>query len=121
MALTVPAPLVDEVRNAVRQRGVDPVRDPVAVRRLAEDVARRHEQRSLTGAVEALDDEPGAVGEIVAQLSGLGPLQPLLDDADVEEIWINATECHVAAGQRLVSRHRDTARDTFADQRASRA
>ena len=90
MALTVPAPLVDEVRDAVRLRGVDPARDPRAVRLLAEEATRRHEQRSLTGAVAPLDDEPWAVGEIVATLSGLGQLQPLLGDPDIEEIWINS-------------------------------
>jgi len=90
VSTTVPPVLVDEVRDEVRQRGVDPARDPLAVRRLAEEAAHRHDQRSLTGAVAALEDETGAVGEIVARLSGLGPLQPLLDDPDVEEIWVNS-------------------------------
>ena len=86
---SVPLALVDEVRAEVRQRGVDPAVDPLAVRQLAEEAARRHERRSLTGAVAALDDEPGAIGEIVSRLSGLGVLQPLLDDPEIEEIWIN--------------------------------
>jgi len=81
--------LLDEVRAEVRLQGVDLVKDPLAVRRLAEEATRRHERRSLTGAVPALDDEPGAIGEIVSRVSGLGALQPLLDDPDVEEIWIN--------------------------------
>ncbi len=89
MSASVPPLLVDEVRDEVRQRGVDPARDPLAVRRLAEDATRRHGQRSLTGAVAALEDETGAVGEIVARLIGLGQLQPMLDDPDVEEIWVN--------------------------------
>jgi pilus assembly protein CpaF len=29
------------------------------------------------------------VGELVARISGFGPLQPYLDDDSVEEIWIN--------------------------------
>ncbi len=81
--------LADEVRAEVRTRGVDPQRDPAAVRALAEDAARRHERRSLTGAVAPLDDERGAIGEIVARVAGLGVLQPLLDDPEVEEIWVN--------------------------------
>ena len=81
--------LADEVRAEVRTRGVDPQHDPAAVRALAEEAARRHERRSLTGAVAPLDDERGAIGEIVARVSGLGVLQPLLDDPDVEEIWVN--------------------------------
>ena len=83
------AALAEEVRAEVRTRGVDPHLDPDAVRRLAEDAARRHERRSLTGAVAPLDDEALAVGEIVARVAGLGVLQPLLDDPEVEEIWVN--------------------------------
>ena len=80
------------MRAEVRTRGVDPQRDPAAVRRMAEEAARRHERRSLTGAVAPLDDEQGAVGEIVARVAGLGVLQPLLDDPEVEEIWVNAPD-----------------------------
>jgi len=87
--VSVPSMLVDEVRAEVRHLGVDPATDPLAVRRLAEEATRRHERRSLTGVVAALDDEPGAVGEIVSRLSGLGVLQPLLDDPEIEEIWVN--------------------------------
>ena len=91
--------LAEEVRAEVRSRGVDPQVDRTAVRRMAEDAARRHERRSLTGAVAPLDDEAGAVSEIVAQVSGLGVLQPLLDDPQVEEIWVNATDQCIGAVQ----------------------
>jgi pilus assembly protein CpaF len=49
---------------------------------------------------EAVEAEPtGALGtqetrvraELAQQLSAYGPLQPLLDDPDIEEIWINST------------------------------
>ena len=89
MAVSPAEALADEVRAEVRTRGVDPQRDPATVRRMAEDAARRHERRSLTGAVAPLEDEQGAVGEIVARVAGLGVLQPLLDDPEVEEIWVN--------------------------------
>ena len=88
--MTVPLMLVDEVRAEVRHRGVDPARDPVTVRQLAEEATRRHERRNRTGQAAALDDQQGVVGEIVARLSGLGPLQALLDDPEVEEIWVNS-------------------------------
>lgn len=81
--------LVEEVRTLVRDRGIDPVRESQTVREIAERVASKHEQQSLTGAVAPLDDLPGMVGELVARVSGLGPLQPYLDDPAVEEIWIN--------------------------------
>ena len=78
-----------ELRELVRREGVDPQRDADVVRRLAEGVVRRHDERSLTGAVAPLADADATVGELLARVSGFGPLQPLLDDPTVEEIWIN--------------------------------
>ncbi|GGF56957.1 hypothetical protein GCM10011519_33620 [Marmoricola endophyticus] len=73
------------VRELVRRDGVDPQRDPGLVRRLAEQVVRGHDERSLTGQVAPVEDVEALVGEIVARVSGLGPLQPYLDDPEVEE------------------------------------
>ena len=85
--------LVDEldlhVRELVRREGVDPQRDSSVVRRLAEGVVREYDERSLTGAVAPVPDVDSVVGELVARVSGFGPLQPFLDDPSVEEIWIN--------------------------------
>ncbi|SFC83712.1 pilus assembly protein CpaF [Nocardioides terrae] len=77
------------VRERVRREGVDPQRDAALVRRIAESVVREHDERSLTGAVLAVADPTALVGELVARVSGFGPLQPLLDDPEVEEVWIN--------------------------------
>ncbi|HEX3930392.1 MAG TPA: ATPase, T2SS/T4P/T4SS family [Nocardioides sp.] len=77
------------VREAVRREGVDPQREGVVVRRLAESVVRAHDQRSLTGVVAPVGDVESMVGELVARVAGFGPLQPFLDDPAVEEIWIN--------------------------------
>ncbi|WP_191907887.1 hypothetical protein [Nocardioides cynanchi] len=77
------------LREAVRHEGVDPQREAVVVRRLAEQVVRAHDDRSLTGAVAPVSDVDSVVGELVARVSGFGPLQPFLDDPTVEEIWIN--------------------------------
>lgn len=77
------------LRELVRREGVDPQRDADVVRRLAEGVVRRHDDHSLTGAVAPLADPDAVVGELLARVSGFGPLQPLLDDPAVEEIWIN--------------------------------
>jgi pilus assembly protein CpaF len=81
--------LDQRVREAVRREGVDPQRETVVVRRLAETVVRAHDERSLTGAVVPVSDVDSMVGELVARVSGFGPLQPFLDDPGVEEIWIN--------------------------------
>ena len=87
------AELVDQldqhVRELVRREGVDPQRDATVVRRIAEGVVRDHDERSLTGAVTPVPNPESVVGELVARVSGFGPLQPFLDDPAVEEIWIN--------------------------------
>ena len=77
------------VREIVRAEAVDPQRDALLVRRIAEGVVRAHDDRSLTGAVAPVPDTDAVVGELVARVSGFGPLQPFLDDPAVEEIWIN--------------------------------
>jgi pilus assembly protein CpaF len=81
--------LDQRVREAVRREGVDPQRETIVVRRLAETVVRAHDERSLTGVVAPVSDVDSMVGELVARVSGFGPLQPFLDDPTVEEIWIN--------------------------------
>ncbi len=78
-----------QVREQVRREGVDPQREALLVRRIAEGVVRGHDDLSLTGAVAPIADDGAMVGELVARVSGFGPLQPFLDDPEVEEIWIN--------------------------------
>ena len=99
------AALVDrldaQVRAAVRRDGVDPQRDVHLVRAIAEQVVRAHDERSLTGAVGPVPDATGVVGELVARVSGFGPLQPYLDDPEIEEVWINdPSRVFVARGGR---------------------
>lgn len=69
------------VRDAVRARGIDPLRDPLAVRGLVDEVL-----------AEVVVDEHVARAAVDAfhAIAGFGPLQPLLDDPGVEELWINA-------------------------------
>jgi hypothetical protein len=81
-----------QVRERVRREGVDPQREALVVRRIAEDVVRDHDDLSLTGAVAPIADDGAMVGELVARVSGFGPLQPFLDDPEVEEVWINSPE-----------------------------
>ncbi len=81
--------LDQELRAVVRREGVDPQLETGRVRRLAEEVVRAHDERSLTGVVAPVTDPVGVVGELVARVSGFGPLQRFLDDPSVEEVWIN--------------------------------
>lgn len=77
------------LRDLVRREGVDPQLDAATVRRLAETVVAEHDERSVTGAVSPVGDVAALVAELVARVAGFGPLQPFLDDASVEEVWIN--------------------------------
>jgi pilus assembly protein CpaF len=81
--------LDQQLRAVVRREGVDPQLEATRVRRLAEEVVRDHDERSLTGIVAPVPDPLGMVGELVARVSGFGPLQRFLDDPEVEEVWIN--------------------------------
>ena len=93
--------LSDRVRDLVRQRRIDPRTDAVSVRQAALDVIAEHESRSLTGAVRSLDEPELVIGQIVADVSGFGPLQQFLDDDSVEEIWINdPSRVFIARGGR---------------------
>ncbi len=89
MAVDVVALVEDEVRHRVRRGGVDPSAAPDAVRVLVDEVLADFGERSLGGALPALTD-PEATGRLVLDaVAGFGPLQPYLDDPDVEEIWVN--------------------------------
>jgi len=79
----------DQVRDLVRERRIDPRTDTAAVRSAALDVIAEHDRRSLTGAVRPVDQPEIVVGQILAEVSGFGPLQQFLDDDSVEEVWIN--------------------------------
>lgn len=79
----------DEVRDLVRVRGLDPQRDETAFRHLVAEALADYEERALAGLVPALGDAAGAARRAIDAVAGLGPLQPLLDDPEVEEVWIN--------------------------------
>ena len=78
-----------QLRDVVRKDGIDPQRDAGLVRKFADRIVAEHHQRSLTGAVAPVVDHEVTVEELVARVSGFGPLQRYLDDPTVEEIWIN--------------------------------
>ena len=79
----------DEVRELVRRRGLDPVADPSAVRRLVEEVISDYDERSLAGSLPQLVDTRQAARQVFDAVAGFGPLQKYLDDPTVEEIWVN--------------------------------
>ncbi|MET4638261.1 ATPase, T2SS/T4P/T4SS family [Mycetocola sp. 2940] len=81
--------ITQRVRDRVRREGADLSGDGLAQRFVQEEV-RRYSERALGSSLPLLSDESVTEREVVATLTGLGPLQPYLDDPEVEEIWINA-------------------------------
>ncbi|MFS0703301.1 CpaF family protein [Cellulomonas sp. 179-A 9B4 NHS] len=89
--------LEGEVRELIRRRGLDPVRDRAGVHELVRAALVDYDERSLLGAVPPLVDAAAAHKAVLDAVAGLGPLQRYLDDPEVEEIWINApTQVFVA-------------------------
>ena len=77
----------DELRRRItagRARGTD-----AEVRSIAESAVADYDLASLDGSLPPLVDRASAVRDVVAAVSGYGPLQRYFDDPMVEEIWIN--------------------------------
>ncbi|AEI12823.1 MULTISPECIES: CpaF family protein [Cellulomonas] len=86
-----------EVRELIRRRGIDPVRDRTGVTALVDDALADYDARSVLGAVPPLPDGAAAHKAVLDAVAGFGPLQRYLDDPEVEEIWINTpTQVFVA-------------------------
>ncbi|MGC0249661.1 CpaF family protein [Pseudactinotalea sp. Z1748] len=79
----------DEVRELIRRRGLDPVRDAGGVHALIAEVVADYDDRALVGLVPSLSDPTHTAKLVHDAVVGLGPLQRYLDDPEIEEIWIN--------------------------------
>jgi pilus assembly protein CpaF len=88
-----------EVRELVRRRGIDPIASPAAVAALVDAVVADYRDRSITSSLPPLGDIAGTTRAVLDAVAGFGPLQALLDDPTVEEIWINEP------GRVFVARH----------------
>ncbi len=89
----------DQVRTLIRDTGVDPARDAGAVESLVAAAIDAWDERALLDGRAPVPDRDGLVRAVTDAVAGLGPLQPLLDDPTVEEIWVNAPhEVYVARG-----------------------
>ncbi|MGH8960091.1 MAG: CpaF family protein [Jatrophihabitantaceae bacterium] len=78
-----------EVRELVRRRGVDPATEPGAVDRLIDDVVAEYRDRATISHLPPIGDPAALSRGVHDAVAGFGPLQPYLDDPQVEEIWIN--------------------------------
>jgi len=83
------ASLEEDVRELIRRRRLDPVRDDAAVRAVIGEAVAEYDERALLGGLPALRDPEEAQRLLLDSVAGYGPLQPYLDDPTIEEIWIN--------------------------------
>ena len=84
--------LEDEIREIVRRQGIDPQREHARVLTLIQDAAADYESRAMVSSLPDLDDPVAARQDLFDRIAGLGPLQRLMDDPSVEEIWLNAPD-----------------------------
>jgi pilus assembly protein CpaF len=82
---TAVSAITDRVRERVRSERLDLLRDPEAAERLVREELRVYAERSLAGSLPRIADEAHAFGQVLAGLTGYGPLQPFFDDPTVEE------------------------------------
>jgi len=78
-----------EVEELIRRSGLDPARDPAAVRQLVRDAVKDYDARSVHGGMPYIDDIDRASRAVWDGVAGYGPLQKYFDDPEIEEIWIN--------------------------------
>ena len=83
-----------DVRELVRRRGLDPVADRVAMRRLVDEVVTDYDDRGLTSDLPPLADARSTARAVYDAVAGFGPLQRHLDDPTVEEVWVNGRLTH---------------------------
>lgn len=84
--------VTERVRERLRAESADPARDPERARQLAVAEIRRHNDFALARGWELIDDEEASARTVLAAVAGFGPLQQLLDDPEIEEIWLNAPD-----------------------------
>ena len=78
-----------ESRELIRRRGLDVRADQLEP--LIREVMSDYDRRSSSGEVPVLrDDDESMVAEVAARIGGFGPLQEMLDDPTIEEIWLNS-------------------------------
>ncbi len=83
------AQLERDIREQVRNRGLDPVRERATVNALIGEVVAQYDLDARDGRVPKLGNPTELTRHISAAITGLGPLQQYMDDPEVEEIWIN--------------------------------
>lgn len=90
------AVIVEAVRARVRASGANrAVSEGTAasasvIELMAHEELRRAFETGGTTGLNSREDEERALATVMSELTGLGALQPFLDDPEIEEIWINS-------------------------------
>lgn len=84
--------VAERVRRRLRIEHTDPSSNPDEARHIAQTEVRRHNDLALQRGEAMIDDEAALVRDVLASVSGFGALQPLLDDPEIEEIWLNGPD-----------------------------
>lgn len=77
-----------EARELIRRRGLDARADQLEP--LIREVVADYDRRTASGAVPPLRDPDAIIAQVAAGIGGFGPLQEMLDDPSIEEIWVNS-------------------------------
>ncbi len=91
-AAHIAAGVTERVRERLRAEPVDVARIAEVASEIARAEVRRHNDFALARGLAPVDDEAACVREVLAAVTGYGPLQPFLEDPTVEEVWINAPD-----------------------------
>lgn len=90
--MNVQAHIAERVRERVGLDGVDLGADRDIAAKYVHDEVRRYSERALGGSLPLLENEAETTRQVVASLTGFGPLQLYLEDPDIEELWLNAPD-----------------------------
>ncbi|QJC22165.1 CpaF family protein [Arcanobacterium buesumense] len=97
--ITAYAWLDDRVRELVQISGVDPQEDLSGLDQIIEQALDEYEELTVEGRAQGVTRQSDIVQQLRDNIGGLGPIQRLLDDPDIEEIWINDP------GKIFIARH----------------
>lgn len=90
--MTVATAVAGQVRDRLRHEAVDPASNLDRATELARLGVRAHNDVAAARGLPVVEDEQACVRAVLAEVCGYGPLQPYLDDPEIEELWVNAPD-----------------------------
>ncbi|MDO5727600.1 MAG: ATPase, T2SS/T4P/T4SS family, partial [Bowdeniella nasicola] len=80
------------VRKLVAEREIDPNHDEGAMNQILDEAVIAYEREVLSGRANGDRDIEALRKAAYDAVVGFGPLQPLLEDPSIEEVWINGPD-----------------------------